>query len=84
MRWVFNPFTSTLAPLADAANGYVHVQSVATSVWTVQHNLGYRPGGITVEDSSGEDWIGFEVQHIDDNELTLTFGGAFGGVAYVS
>lgn len=67
------------------ALGYRHVQSVAASVWTVDHGLGYYPAGVTVEDSAGDDWIGFEVNHLDTSTLTISFGGpSFDGIAYVS
>lgn len=84
MRWVFNPFTGALAPLDDASTGYRHVQSIPSDTWTVTHNLGYKPGGIIVEDSAGEEWIAFAVEYVDDDSLTLTFSAAFAGWAYIS
>lgn len=84
MRWVFNPFSGGLSPVIDAAGGYRHVQSAPSAMWTVIHNLGYKPGGITVEDSAGEEWIAFNVDYVDDDTLTLTFSAAFAGWAYIS
>lgn len=56
----------------DGLVSYRHVQSVAAEVWTVVHNLGYRPGGIYVEDSSHRAVSG-RVTHIDANTLTISF-----------
>lgn len=66
------------------AGAYRHVQSIPAAVWSVVHNLGYRPGGVLVEDSAGDDAWGGEVTHVSDNELTITFGAEFGGKAYLS
>lgn len=49
-----------------------HVQSPSAAVWTVNHNLGYRPGGIYVEDSSHRE-MRPRVEHINANTLTLSF-----------
>lgn len=67
---------------------YRHVQSSPSAVWTVNHNLGYRPGGVYVEDSSHTPVAG-RVHHIDANTLTISFfvGGvaaAMGGEADIS
>jgi hypothetical protein len=67
----------------SAPQSYVHTQSTPAAVWTINHNLGYRPGGILIEDSGGNTWIG-DVDHVDDNTLTVTFTAAFGGFAYLS
>lgn len=62
---------------------YVHVQSSATTTWSVPHNLGYRPGGVTVVDS-GDSVVYGDVQYVDDNTMTITFSAAFGGKVYIS
>lgn len=76
-----------IGPKGDAGppgGNYTHTQASAASIWTVAHNLGYKPGGIWVQDSGGSDWYG-TVTHIDDNNLTINFGNAsFGGKAYLS
>jgi len=59
---------------------YVHLQSVPSAVWNVSHNLGKRPA-VVVVDSADEAVYG-EIQYIDDNNITLTFVGAFSGKAY--
>lgn len=62
---------------------YVHVQSAATNTWSVSHNLGYRPGGVTVVDSADNVVFG-DVSYVNDNSLTITFSAAFGGKVYIS
>ena len=67
-----------------APHNYIHTQSTAASTWVVNHNLGYKPGGIMVLDSAGTQWFG-SVIHINDNTLSIDFGGAvFGGKVYIS
>lgn len=53
-------------------------------VLTVVHNLGYRPGGIFVEDSLGNDVEG-TVDHVDATTTTFYFNGfTFGGRVLLS
>lgn len=70
-------------PPGSASASYVHDQLVPASVWNVVHNLGYRPGGILIYDSAGDQTSG-EVEHLTVNALTVTFTASFGGVAYLS
>ncbi|GEM_PF-6125020 len=72
----------------SAPQAYRHVQSTPASLWTVNHNLGYRPGGIFVVDSTGAEQHG-RVTHIDVNTLTIEFFAngapvAMGGEADIS
>lgn len=62
---------------------YTHDQMTPSATWVVVHNLGYRPAGVHVTDSSGNDYEG-EVTHNSVNQLTITFSAAFSGTAYVS
>ena len=64
----------------SAGARYVHVQASAATLWTVAHNLGFRPvvaiytvGGLQVE--------GGEVLHLSTLTLTITFDVAFAGSA---
>ena len=62
---------------------YTHVQSAATNTWTVQHNLGTKPGGVSTVDSSDNVVVG-DVLYTSDNAMTITFSAAFGGKVYIS
>lgn len=62
---------------------YTHVQSASADTWSVNHNLGARPGGVTVVDS-GDNVVYGDVAYVDDNNLTITFSAAFGGKVYIS
>jgi len=59
---------------------YTHTQSVPSSQWTVQHNLG-KKSSVTVVDSADAIVFG-DVDYIDSNNVTITFNGAFSGKAY--
>lgn len=70
-------------PTPSTPDSYRHVQNVAAQVWTIVHNLGFYPGGVTVEDSTGTE-IGGEVSYPDINTVRLEFSGPISGVAYLS
>lgn len=62
--------------------GYEHIQEVASTVWTIEHGLGFVPN-ITVVDSAGTVVEG-SYDYPDSNTVVLTFVGAFSGRAYLS
>jgi hypothetical protein len=64
---------------ASAIRPFDFVQAVASSTWTVAHNLGYNPD-VTVYSSGGLEVVA-EVLHIDSNNLTITFSSPFAGRA---
>jgi hypothetical protein len=51
-------------------------------VWTIQHNLGYRPNVSIID--YGRNNIEADISHVDVNELTITFTSATSGYAYLS
>ncbi len=59
---------------------YTHSQGVASATWVVTHNLDKRPS-VTVVDSADNVVYG-EVEYNSNNQITLTFIGAFSGNAY--
>jgi len=61
---------------------YTHTQGVASSTWTINHNLGFYPN-LTVQDSAGTIYEG-EITYTDSGSLTVTFSSAFSGKAYLS
>lgn len=67
------------------SNGfYRHIQDVASTVWTIPHNLGYRPAGIWVEDSAGTRWFPGDVEHPTVNLTVITWSAPFSGTADLS
>jgi hypothetical protein len=66
----------------SAPQAYEHDQAISSTVWTITHNLGYRPN-VLVKDSAGTTQFG-ETEHVSINELTITFLAPFGGKAYLS
>lgn len=67
--------------LADRL-GHTHTQSVANTVWAIEHNLGYYPN-YWAEDSAGSEIEG-SPDNVNLNEMTITFSSATSGVAYLS
>ena len=64
---------------ADIA--YTHVQAVASTTWTINHNLGFNPTAVVL-DSAGTMCEG-AFSYPTVNQLIITFTGAFTGTAYV-
>jgi hypothetical protein len=56
------------------------IQSSALPVWTVAHNLGYRPI-VSVYSTGGVEIIGGEIVHLSVNTLQITFDIPFAGAA---
>lgn len=67
----------------SAPQAYTHDQQVPATTWTIDHNLGFRPGGVLVIDTLGEVVLG-EITHPDANQTVLVFTAAFSGHAYLS
>jgi len=59
---------------------YVHDQSGASAIWTINHALD-KKCSVTVVDSAGTVVVG-EVDYTDSNTTTITFNSAFSGYAY--
>jgi hypothetical protein len=64
------------------AAAYTHNQAPASALWTVTHNLGYRPA-VSVWDTANDQVVG-EVDHTSVNALTIAFSTAISGTAYMS
>lgn len=59
---------------------YTHLQTTASSTWTIPHGLNKYPS-VTVVDSANRQ-VFCEAEYIDENNLTLTFSAAFKGRAF--
>lgn len=75
--------TGPPGPQGVGGGTYVHTQSSASATWTVIHNLGYFPGGVSVVDSAGSKVYG-DVTHTSVNQLVINFTAGFGGKVYIS
>lgn len=61
---------------------YRHIQGLSANVWNIAHGLSKFPA-VVVKDSAGTIVIG-EIDYIDENNIRLTFSGAFSGEAYLN
>lgn len=61
---------------------FLFTQGSPSTTWSVAHNLQKKPS-VTVVDSGNNEVEG-DVNHIDDNNLTITFSAAFSGKAYIN
>ena len=61
---------------------FVFVQSAASAVWNIQHDLNKYPSATMVL-STGQVGMG-DVTYIDENNLTITFAGAESGKAFIN
>ena len=59
--------------------GYTHTQSVASTTWTINHNLGYRPS-VELIDAGGNEFSA-EVAHPSLNTAVVTIKVAVAGTA---
>lgn len=59
---------------------YVHLQPVPSDTWAVSHNLGKKPSVMVVD--SADDVVYGDINYVDDNNVIITFNGAFSGKAY--
>ena len=74
-------FQGPPGPQGNSGGFFVHTQGVPSAVWTIAHDLPYRPN-ITVVDSAGEQVEG-EVDYVGA-QIVVTFSAAFSGTAYLS
>lgn len=65
---------------ADVA--YTYQQDIAATVWTIGHGLGKYPS-VSIMDFNGNEVLA-SVQHVDVNNVTLTFSVAFAGRAFLN
>ena len=61
---------------------HTHVQSSASTTWTVAHNLDKKPS-VTIVDSADNVVIG-QISHTNNNNLTITLSAPTSGKAYIN
>ena len=76
-EWPASPFFTL-----TSSRRYVFDQPVAALTWNITHPLGGFPS-VTVVDSANNVVVG-DVKYIDDENVELTFSGAFSGKAYLT
>lgn len=64
------------------SQSFLYIQSTPSDTWVIPHFLGFQPN-VSVTDSSGGSVIG-DVHYDSTTTLTITFGAAFSGQAYLS
>lgn len=69
-------------PAGASAAGYLHNQSSASSVWTINHNLGFKPG-VTLYTVGGAEFEA-EVTHTSDNQCVVSLAALSAGYARCS
>ena len=71
---------TTAGPQGPAGTGaFVYQQSTPATVWTINHNLGYRPSVELLDAGSQE--IDGEVAHPSVNQTVVTLNPASAGLA---
>lgn len=66
-------------PAGPSGAGYTHIQSIASTTWTINHNLGYRPS-VEILDSGSQEIEG-DVSHPTVNQTVVTLSPATAGTA---
>ena len=61
---------------------YTFTQLTAAATWTVAHNLGKYPSVSIVD--TGNTQLMADVHYVDANNLTISFGAATSGSAYIN
>lgn len=69
----------TPGPPGPAGAAYVHQQAIASTTWTINHNLGYRPAVELLDSGSQE--IDGEIAHPSVNQTIVTLNPATAGIA---
>jgi hypothetical protein len=79
------PVTSTVTAITEGPQGpaggaaFVYQQSTPSTVWTINHNLGYKPSVELLDSGSQE--IDGDVAHPSDNQTVVTLNPASAGLA---
>lgn len=64
-------------------SSYLHDQTVASSVWNVNHNLGNKYPSVQVIDSLDKIVTPLEIEFVDNNNLTITLSSSITGKASI-
>jgi hypothetical protein len=75
-------FKETIQVVNQTSANYIHVQSLSSSVWTINHTL-QKFASVTIVDSA-ENVVYGDIQYISASQIIVTFSAAFGGKAYLN
>lgn len=70
---------SSQGPAGPSGAGYTHSQPVASAVWTINHNLGFKPS-VSVYGLAGNVVLA-NVDHASDNVAIVTLAAPMAGGA---
>lgn len=70
--------------VGPSGQSHKHVQSVAASVWFINHVLGFKPNITAFDSDMPPREVEGNIEHIDINNATISFIGGFTGEAYCS
>jgi hypothetical protein len=70
------------SPASANDSTYVHTQILASTTWSVAHDLGKFPSVMVVD--SGNNVVIGDIHYVDNNNLTITFSAAFSGRAFIN
>jgi hypothetical protein len=68
--------------IKERSFNYIHVQSISSTVWTINHPL-QKFASVTIVDSA-ENVVYGDVEYITTGQIKVTFSAAFGGKAYLN
>ena len=68
--------------IKERSVNYIHIQSIASNTWTINHTLQKFPS-VTIVDSA-ENVVYGNIEYISKTQIIVTFSAAFGGKAYLN
>lgn len=77
------PITPPNSGGGSTGGSYTYTQSTPSATWVIVHGLSFRPAGVRVEDSSGQEVWG-EVTYPSTGVVRIDFAYAVSGTAYLS
>lgn len=76
--------SDVVGPRGPGGSGatYTHSQASASTVWTVDHNLGVLTPSVILVDDTGADFEA-DIDFVTTNQLTVNMTTAVAGTAYI-
>jgi hypothetical protein len=69
----------------EGGGGYEHAQQTPSTVWDVQHDLGFDPAGAHVVAVNGDVWLAVNLTYPTPGQVArLTFPQSIAGTAWLS